>query len=93
MHSTIIIRSYESLTKTPTPMTRHTLTTACCSAVTHCTVTVTVTVTLSLFTVAQRNECDFPEECLPERYDDPQCPLNRPYGFAPFAGGEVMRRQ
>eukprot|EP00953_Heterococcus_sp_UTEX-ZZ885_P037018 19050-Heterococcus_DN1.PRE.1 len=38
---------------------------------------------------AARNECDSPEECHPERYDDPQCPLNKPYGFAPFVGGEM----
>ena len=37
----------------------------------------------------QRNSVRNPEEMIPERYDDPECPLNKPYGFTPFGGGEV----
>eukprot|EP00953_Heterococcus_sp_UTEX-ZZ885_P014766 8338-Heterococcus_DN1.PRE.5 len=41
----------------------------------------------------QRDACDDSEKCIPERYNDPNCPLNQPYMFTPFGGGEVGRER
>ncbi|KAG5175248.1 cytochrome P450 [Tribonema minus] len=38
----------------------------------------------------QRHSVEDPDKIIPEKYDDPTCPLNRPYGFTPFAGGEYQ---
>ena len=39
----------------------------------------------------QRNSVKDFEQMILERYDDPECPLNKPYGFTPFGGGEVRQ--
>ncbi|KAG5175247.1 cytochrome P450 [Tribonema minus] len=38
----------------------------------------------------QRNTVPDPDKIIPERFDDPACPLNQPYGLTPFGGGEYL---
>ncbi|KAG5191049.1 cytochrome P450 [Tribonema minus] len=38
----------------------------------------------------QRNSVEQPEKIIPERYEDPSNPLNQPFGFTPFGGGEYL---